>query len=77
MPALVRAAILGGARPLPVPSEVRTEERVQHCAVHGERRRERSWLTPASALGLGLHSLVGPRSLGLVLACLFMDHPNG
>ena len=68
MPALVRASILNGARPLPVPSRVETEETscgAMLCVVKGEGRGHGRPL--ALVLSLGLHSLDGPHLLSLCL----------
>jgi hypothetical protein len=46
MPALVRAGVLGGARPLSIPSGGQDEEEVvRRCVVLVKRGRERSWST--------------------------------
>ena len=68
MPALVRAGVLGGARPLLVPLRVGMEKRsygVAFCVVKGEGRGHGRLL--ALVLGLGLHGLDGPWLLGLYL----------
>jgi hypothetical protein len=66
MPALVRAGVSSGARPLPIPSKVGTEERSRSaalCAVKGGGRGHGRPL--ALVLGLGLRDLDGPWLLGL------------
>ena len=69
MPVPIRAGMLGGARSLPVPLRGRDGgEVVRSFVACGEGRGKRSWLTLAFVFGLGPHSLVGPRSFGLILA---------
>jgi hypothetical protein len=69
VPAVTRADVLDGARPLPVPSGVGMEERSCSATlrvVKGEGRG--CGQPPALVLGPGLRGLDGPRLLGL---CLF------
>jgi hypothetical protein len=68
VPALVRAGVLGGPWPFSIPSRGQDGGEVMRRMVKGEGRGRGR--LPISALGPGPHSLVGPWSLGLVLACL-------